>query len=181
MGCHALLQGISLTQGLNPRLLHLLRWQAGSLPLAPPGKALPFACNSPQVSGTRTGPCFRAVLRVVRRCTGAPTMLTATRGKGGTYCTPYFPLFYTLQQTNQQATTVPCTETTCSVHCGDEEDASAQTGSHSSQRWRPGQRGLKPAKSLSSQAGGRCLTEFPEMMSTTVPRVCPQPSQQGHG
>ena len=104
VGCHALLQGISLTQGLNPRLLHLLRWQAGSLPLAPPGKALPFACNSPQVSGTRTGPCFRAVLRVVRRCTGAPTMLTATRGKGGTYCTPYFPLFYTLQQTNQQAT-----------------------------------------------------------------------------
>ena len=26
------------TQGLNPHLLCLLRWQAGSLPLAPPGK-----------------------------------------------------------------------------------------------------------------------------------------------
>ena len=40
-GCHALLQGIFLTQGLNlyfPRLLCLLHWQAGSLPLAPPGK-----------------------------------------------------------------------------------------------------------------------------------------------
>ena len=32
--CHALLQGIFLTQGLNP---HLLLWQAGSFPLVPPG------------------------------------------------------------------------------------------------------------------------------------------------
>ena len=27
VGCHFLLQGIFLTQGLNPRLLHLLHWQ----------------------------------------------------------------------------------------------------------------------------------------------------------
>ena len=40
VGCHALLQGIFLTQGLNPRCLHLLCWQAGSLPLTPPGKPL---------------------------------------------------------------------------------------------------------------------------------------------
>ena len=33
--CSALLQGIVLTPGLNPCLLHLLHWQAGSLPLAP--------------------------------------------------------------------------------------------------------------------------------------------------
>ena len=38
VGCHALLQGIFPTQGLNLHLLHLLPWQAGSLPLAPPGK-----------------------------------------------------------------------------------------------------------------------------------------------
>ena len=38
MGCHALLQGIFLTQGLNPHLVRLLHWQAGSLPPAPPGK-----------------------------------------------------------------------------------------------------------------------------------------------
>ena len=38
VGCYALLQGIFLTQGLNPCLLHLLHWQAGSLPLATPGK-----------------------------------------------------------------------------------------------------------------------------------------------
>ena len=38
VGCHTLLQGIFLTQGLNPQLLCLLHWQAGSLPLVPPGK-----------------------------------------------------------------------------------------------------------------------------------------------
>ena len=36
MGCHALLQGIFLTQGLNPHLLRLLYWQ--TLPLVPSGK-----------------------------------------------------------------------------------------------------------------------------------------------
>ena len=35
VGCYALLQGIFPVQGLNPHLLHLLHWQAGSLPLAP--------------------------------------------------------------------------------------------------------------------------------------------------
>ena len=38
MGCHALLQGIFRTQGLNLHLFGVLRWQADSLPLAPPGK-----------------------------------------------------------------------------------------------------------------------------------------------
>ena len=36
MDCHALLQGIFLTQGSNPHLLSLLHWQWSSLPL--PGK-----------------------------------------------------------------------------------------------------------------------------------------------
>ena len=36
VGCHFLLQGIFLTQGSNLRLLCLLHWQLGSLPLAPP-------------------------------------------------------------------------------------------------------------------------------------------------
>ena len=35
-GCHALLQGIFLTQGSNPCLLCLLHWQAGFLSLVPP-------------------------------------------------------------------------------------------------------------------------------------------------
>ena len=38
VGCHALLQGIFLNQGSNPRLSHLLHWREDSLPLVPPGK-----------------------------------------------------------------------------------------------------------------------------------------------
>ena len=38
--CHTLLQEIFPTQGLNRHLLCLLNWQAGSLPLSPPGKPL---------------------------------------------------------------------------------------------------------------------------------------------
>ena len=38
MGCHALIQGIFPTQGSNQHLLHLLHWQAGSLPPEPPVK-----------------------------------------------------------------------------------------------------------------------------------------------
>ena len=34
------LQGIFLTEGSNSHLLHLLHWQMGSSPLAPPGKPL---------------------------------------------------------------------------------------------------------------------------------------------
>ena len=33
VGYHFVLQGIFLTQGLNPHLLGLLHWQANSLPL----------------------------------------------------------------------------------------------------------------------------------------------------
>ena len=38
VGCHLLLQRVFLAQGLNPCFLLLLHWQAGSLPLVPPGK-----------------------------------------------------------------------------------------------------------------------------------------------
>ena len=34
VGCHLFLQGIFPTQGSNPHFLHLLPWQAGSLPLS---------------------------------------------------------------------------------------------------------------------------------------------------
>ena len=39
-GCHALLQGIFLTQGVNSLLLSLLHWQAGHLLLTLPGKPI---------------------------------------------------------------------------------------------------------------------------------------------
>ena len=50
VGCHAFLQGIFLTQGSHRRLLCLLHWQVGSIPLAPPGKprvkyTFIFCCN----------------------------------------------------------------------------------------------------------------------------------------
>ena len=38
VGCHALFQGIFLTQESNLRLLRILHWQAGSLPLQPSGR-----------------------------------------------------------------------------------------------------------------------------------------------
>ena len=38
VGCHALLQGIFLIQGSNPRLLCRLHRYVGSLPLSPPAK-----------------------------------------------------------------------------------------------------------------------------------------------
>ena len=41
-GCYALLQGVFLTQGSNLHFLSPLYWQAGSLPLAPPGKPNEF-------------------------------------------------------------------------------------------------------------------------------------------
>ena len=40
MSCHVLLQGNFPAQGSNSSLSHLLPWQAGSLPLAPPEKTL---------------------------------------------------------------------------------------------------------------------------------------------
>ena len=38
VGCHALLQRIFPSQGLNSSLLHLLHWWVDSLPLVPPGE-----------------------------------------------------------------------------------------------------------------------------------------------
>ena len=40
VGCHFLFQGIFPTQGSNLRLLCLLHWWVGSLPLAPPGEPI---------------------------------------------------------------------------------------------------------------------------------------------
>ena len=43
MGSHALLQGVFLTQGLNPSLLHLLHWQVRSYLPAPLGMPSGFS------------------------------------------------------------------------------------------------------------------------------------------
>ena len=54
-GCHALLQGIFPTQGLNLHLLHLLYWQAGSLPLVPSGKPIPHKDKSQSCIDKQSG------------------------------------------------------------------------------------------------------------------------------
>ena len=52
VGCHALLQRLFLTQGLNLRLLSFRHWPTGSFLLAPPGRptyvvfALPHTSKS---------------------------------------------------------------------------------------------------------------------------------------
>ena len=43
MGCHFILQGIFLTQGLDSHPLRLLHWQEGSLPLSHPGNHM-YTC-----------------------------------------------------------------------------------------------------------------------------------------
>ena len=70
MGCHALLQGIFPTQGLNPRLLH---WQVDSLLAEPPGKpSLHYKFN--EVINQQENE-----VRVVHLCTG---MLPNPESKG---------------------------------------------------------------------------------------------------
>ena len=51
VSCHALLQGIFLTQGSNLCLLCLLHWQAGSVPLTLPGKpSIQWVCSKSESS-----------------------------------------------------------------------------------------------------------------------------------
>ena len=51
-GCHFLLHGIFLTYRLNLLLLHLLNWQADSLPLAPPRKPTVHVYNPTEIQFT---------------------------------------------------------------------------------------------------------------------------------
>ena len=56
--CHALLQRIFQTQGMNSSLLGLLLWKAGSLPLVPPGKptqSIQCINTLPETSGKMQG------------------------------------------------------------------------------------------------------------------------------
>ena len=64
MGCHFLLWEILPTEGSKPHLFCLLHWQAGSLPLAQPGKPYPHTdqtTNGPQViPGHRSSSSFQS-------------------------------------------------------------------------------------------------------------------------
>ena len=68
VGCHFLLQGIFPIQGPNPHLLCLLHWQAGSLPLAPPGRlyTLHSSCS---IHFFWCGPFFKkSLLNLLQYC-----------------------------------------------------------------------------------------------------------------
>ena len=52
VGCHALLQGIFQTHGLNSCLLCLLHWRMGSLPIAQPGEPFTLLTNVNNTSQT---------------------------------------------------------------------------------------------------------------------------------
>ena len=61
LGCHFLLQGISLTQGLNPHLLCLLHWQADLLPQGSPIYGAPSRISSAQfLKRTLSRSCYYA-------------------------------------------------------------------------------------------------------------------------
>ena len=64
-GCHALLQGIFLTQMWN--LLCLLHWQLGSLPIVPLGKPKDVACATYIYTATNTHTPWNMTLIVKRK------------------------------------------------------------------------------------------------------------------
>jgi len=75
VGCHALLQGIFPTQGLNPSLSHLFHWQAVSLPLAPPEK--PFTAMI----------CVQSLVRELRSCKSCGIAKKKKKERHGRYKT----------------------------------------------------------------------------------------------
>jgi len=85
MGCHFLLQGIFLTQGLNPCLLH---WQVDSLPLShqgSPGRGM-YICSSSNQQMTRKTPALLLVLQLYRPKSPVWGLLSLTSRKWA-YCT----------------------------------------------------------------------------------------------
>ena len=80
----ALLQGIFLTQGLNLSLFCLLHWQAGSLPLVPPGKP-----PNPLFGVRSTGKhclAIGAASRVLIPCPGGLIIRATSLGGPGWTC-----------------------------------------------------------------------------------------------
>ena len=60
-GCHFLLQGIFLTQGLNPCLLWLIHWQVDSLPLCHQGSPYDILLKQPKLTDVKEEAWQRAV------------------------------------------------------------------------------------------------------------------------
>ena len=105
MGCHALLQQIFLTQGLNPCLLCLLYQQMGSLPLVPPGRPIwsfslwELPCDPPGpdqglLESSQTTACIRALAASIRQGYDVPPTVRATLHPQYFLLSIYYFLFY---------------------------------------------------------------------------------------
>ena len=81
MDCHAILQGIFLTQRSNPHPLGLLHWQMGSLPLAPPGKPTLVSWLSSFL--TRSSSHNNSVKRLVRQGSQKSHICWGSQGANG--------------------------------------------------------------------------------------------------
>ena len=80
MGCHALLQGIFLTQGLKRCLLSLLHWQVCSSPLVPSGKPR-IMYNKAKSTSMCNGEQFKASHKnswARKRCPLSPVLFNIT-------------------------------------------------------------------------------------------------------
>ena len=65
--------------GINPRLLRLLHWQAGSLPLVPPGKPHPEVRGLKLLHLKLQYPGISRVTYLVGTMAGAPELLRSTK------------------------------------------------------------------------------------------------------
>ena len=108
VGYCALLQGIFSTQGSSPHLLHLLHWQEGSLPLAPPGKLkcphIYFQRKVPTWAPPRIGRTLRSSLE---NCPFSSVQFSSVAQLCLTLCdpmncsTPGFPVHHQLPEFTQ--------------------------------------------------------------------------------
>ena len=93
---HALLQGIFLTQGANPRLLCLLHWQEGSSPLVPPGKPNTKRCARKTASfpkGRSPGPS--SPMAALPECRARNAFhVSSINGRFYSHCAIFFFLTY---------------------------------------------------------------------------------------
>ena len=110
MGGCALLQGIFLTQGLNPRLLCLLYWQAGSSPLSHCGSEMyeGTASQTWPISQGRTA-LLRERKQLWRALHGA--QLPAWRGPPGCLVgrgTEWSPAASSVRRQSWKARAAPC-------------------------------------------------------------------------
>ena len=89
--CHALLHRIFPTQGSNLFLLCLLHWQAGSLPLAPPGKhrKVNFMLFAPFI-GSYTTACLSGL--VIHQSNAAYSMSSMQKFNKNLHLTKVFSL-----------------------------------------------------------------------------------------